>query len=67
MSLQAPARDALDTAKAMGGRVVRSQTLGDSIGYDLCIEPKLGEFNSILRLSRTSTTPSRLRTTAACA
>jgi hypothetical protein len=37
--------DALDTAKAMGARVIRSQTLGDSIGYDLCIEPKLGQFN----------------------
>lgn len=37
--------DALDTAKAMGARVVRSQTLGDSIGCPECIEPKLGEFN----------------------
>jgi mannan endo-1,4-beta-mannosidase len=37
--------DAMDTAKAMGARVIRSQTLGDSIGCDLCIEPKLGEFN----------------------
>jgi mannan endo-1,4-beta-mannosidase len=37
--------DALDTAKMMGARVIRSQTLGDSIGCDLCIEPKLGEFN----------------------
>jgi mannan endo-1,4-beta-mannosidase len=37
--------DAMDTAKAMGSRVIRSQTLGDSIGCDLCIEPKLGEFN----------------------
>jgi mannan endo-1,4-beta-mannosidase len=37
--------DALDTVNAMGGRVVRSQTLGDSIGCPECIEPKLGEFN----------------------
>jgi mannan endo-1,4-beta-mannosidase len=37
--------DVLDTAKAMGARVIRSQTLGDSIGCDLCIEPKLGIFN----------------------
>jgi mannan endo-1,4-beta-mannosidase len=37
--------DAMDTAKMMGARVIRSQTLGDSIGCDLCIEPKLGEFN----------------------
>jgi hypothetical protein len=37
--------DALDTAKAMGARVIRSQTLGDSIGCELCIEPKVGEFN----------------------
>jgi mannan endo-1,4-beta-mannosidase len=37
--------DALDTAKAMGARVVRSQTLGDSVECDLCIEPKPGVFN----------------------
>jgi len=37
--------DAMDTAKAMGARVIRSQTLGDSIGCPQCIEPKLGEFN----------------------
>lgn len=37
--------DAMDTAKAMGARVIRSQTLGDSVGCELCIEPKLGEFN----------------------
>jgi mannan endo-1,4-beta-mannosidase len=37
--------DALDTAKMMGAQVIRSQTLGDSIGCDLCVEPKLGEFN----------------------
>lgn len=37
--------DAFDTAKMMGARVVRSQTLGDSVGCDLCIEPKAGVFN----------------------
>jgi mannan endo-1,4-beta-mannosidase len=37
--------DVMDTAKAMGARVIRSQTMGDSIGCDLCIEPRLGEFN----------------------
>ena len=37
--------DAMDTARAMGARVIRSQTLGDSIGCPECIEPKLGEFN----------------------
>ena len=37
--------DALDTAKMMGARVIRSQTMGDSIGCDLCIEPKIGQFN----------------------
>jgi len=37
--------DALDTAKMMGARVVRSQTMGDSVGCDLCLEPKAGVFN----------------------
>lgn len=37
--------DALDTAKSMGAKVVRSQTLGDSVYCDLCIEPKEGVFN----------------------
>ena len=37
--------DVLDTAKAMGAKVVRSQTLGDSVGCELCIEPQLGVFN----------------------
>ena len=37
--------DAMDTAKAMGARVIRSQTMGDSIGCPECIEPELGEFN----------------------
>ncbi len=37
--------DALDTAKMMGARVVRSQTMGDSVACDLCLEPKLGVFN----------------------
>lgn len=37
--------DALDTAREMGAKVVRSQTLGDSVGCDLCIEPQAGVFN----------------------
>jgi mannan endo-1,4-beta-mannosidase len=37
--------DALDTAKEMGVRVVRSQTMGDSVGCGLCLEPALGQFN----------------------
>jgi hypothetical protein len=37
--------DALDTAKMMGARVVRSQTMGDSVGCALCIEPREGVFN----------------------
>ena len=38
--------DALDTAKIMGARVVRSQTMGDTVGCDLCLEPKAGVFNA---------------------
>ena len=37
--------DAMDTAREMGARVIRSQTLGDSVGCELCIEPQLGVFN----------------------
>jgi mannan endo-1,4-beta-mannosidase len=37
--------DVLDTAKLMGARVVRSQSMGDSVGCDLCLEPKAGVFN----------------------
>jgi hypothetical protein len=37
--------DAMDTAREMGARVIRSQTLGDSVGCTLCIEPQLGVFN----------------------
>lgn len=37
--------DALDTAKMMGARVVRSQTMGDTVGCDLCLEPRAGVFN----------------------
>jgi len=36
--------DVMATAKEMGVRVVRSQTMGDSVGCDLCIEPMLGHF-----------------------
>ena len=37
--------DALTTAKEMGVRVVRSQTMGDSVGCPQCLEPALGQFN----------------------
>jgi mannan endo-1,4-beta-mannosidase len=37
--------DALETAREMGVRVVRSQTMGDSVGCDVCIEPTRGRFN----------------------
>jgi len=37
--------DALDTARMMGARVVRSQTMGDTVGCDLCLEPEPGVFN----------------------
>ena len=37
--------DAMATAAEMGARVVRSQTMGDTVGCPLCIEPKQGEFN----------------------
>jgi hypothetical protein len=37
--------DALATAKEMGARVVRSQTMGDSVGCGRCIEPALGRFD----------------------
>ena len=38
--------DALATAQELGARVVRAQTLGDSVGCSLCIEPALGQFNA---------------------
>lgn len=37
--------DAMATAEEMGVKVVRSQTMGDSVGCDHCIEPTLGRFN----------------------
>jgi mannan endo-1,4-beta-mannosidase len=37
--------DAFATAGEMGGKVVRAQTLGDTVGCPLCIEPELGKFN----------------------
>jgi hypothetical protein len=36
---------ALRTAKSLGARVVRVQTLADSVGCALCLEPALGTFN----------------------
>src|SRR5438270_7602403 len=37
--------DALATAQLMGATVVRSHTLGISVGCSLCIEPSQGNFN----------------------
>jgi len=37
--------DALATAKEIGAKVVRSQTMGDSVGCSLCLEPSRGHFN----------------------
>ena len=37
--------DAMATAREMGATVVRSHTLGISVGCTLCIEPSLGTFN----------------------
>ncbi|HTQ55125.1 MAG TPA: hypothetical protein VMI94_11735 [Bryobacteraceae bacterium] len=37
--------DALDTAVEMGARVVRSQTMGDTVGCPRCIQPREGQFN----------------------
>ena len=37
--------DALATIHDMGATVVRAQTLGDTVGCPLCIEPALGVFN----------------------
>jgi hypothetical protein len=37
--------DALATARELGANVVRSQTMGDSVGCRECLEPELGRFN----------------------
>src|SRR5207244_11087670 len=37
--------DALATAQELGATVVRSQTMGDSVGCEPCLEPALGPFN----------------------
>jgi mannan endo-1,4-beta-mannosidase len=37
--------DAFDTAAEMGAKVVRAQTMGDTVGCPLCIEPTEGSFN----------------------
>ena len=37
--------DALTTARELGARVVRAQTMGDSVGCPDCIEPAPGRFN----------------------
>ncbi|MBW8741846.1 MAG: hypothetical protein JF623_04305 [Acidobacteria bacterium] len=38
--------DALATAQELGANVVRSQTMGDSVGCGRCIEPTRGAFNA---------------------
>jgi mannan endo-1,4-beta-mannosidase len=38
--------DAMATARELGARVVRSQTMGDSVGCERCLEPSLGQFNT---------------------
>jgi mannan endo-1,4-beta-mannosidase len=38
--------DALANAQEMGARVVRSQTMGDSVGCERCLEPERGRFNA---------------------
>jgi len=38
--------DALATARQLGAAVVRSQTMGDSVGCAVCIEPERGVFNA---------------------
>jgi mannan endo-1,4-beta-mannosidase len=37
--------DAFATSAEMGARVVRSQTMGDTVGCPLCVEPEEGKFN----------------------
>jgi mannan endo-1,4-beta-mannosidase len=37
---------ALETARKLGARVVRAQTLADGVGCDACLEPTLGAFNA---------------------
>ena len=37
--------DAFATAAEMGAKVVRAQTIGDTVGCPLCIEPEQGKFN----------------------
>src|SRR5277367_4219161 len=37
--------DAFATAAEMGARVVRAQTMGDTVGCALCVEPEQGKFN----------------------
>ena len=37
--------DAFATAAEMGAKVVRAQTIGDTVGCPLCIEPELDRFN----------------------
>ena len=38
--------DAFETAAEMGAKVARAQTMGDTVGCPLCIEPTSGNFQS---------------------
>jgi hypothetical protein len=57
--------DVLDTAKLMGARVIRAQTLGDSVAVISASSPSRA--SSILKPSSPSITPLKQRTTAAYA
>ncbi len=39
--------DAMATAQELGATVVRSQTMGDSVGCAACLEPSLGTFDEV--------------------
>src|SRR5271154_4329864 len=49
MGLRYPSRfeidDAFATSAEMGARVVRAQTMGDTVGCAICVEPEEGKFN----------------------
>ena len=54
--------DALATAQELGATVVRSQTMGDSVGCAACIEPELGTFNDARSRRSTMRSPRRAHT-----
>ena len=57
--------DAFATALEMGAKVIRSQTMGDTVGCPQCIEPELGKFNDAAFQS--SDMPSPPHTNTICA